>query len=140
VIGWLRSRVLTPRRPDEPGLEYPDDVVRAGVCLPELSARQREQLAALVASRGQFDPRAVVNGRMLAHLLRRDGRLPPVAIAGLLITTLDYAMDILVICLEKSLDPGQPFMQLTDAMGMAAIELTKSYREATAVRHERAGG
>lgn len=136
MIGWLRSRVLTPRRPDAPGIEYPDEsTLRPWI--PELGAVQREQLAALVDGQGQFLEVATRNGRGLARQLRGECGLPPVVIAGQLLTLLAYASAVLDV---YAWDDAAAFRLLTDAMGTAAIELTEAYREATAVRHERAGG
>jgi len=125
-ISWLRDGHTSPgwlRRRKPPGNHAAVSPVRQIYQQPELTGRERSILRELTEHHAAFHASARVNGQILADLMRLDcPGIPDQLLAHYLLLVFDFAKDVSL--LFESLDGDGPFRLLTDAIGLAALDLT----------------
>ncbi len=118
---WRRRRAGTPPVPARHAAEEPGGLPARSYCA-ELTGWQRRMAADLTAARDRVPEGARKNGRTLADELRLGvPGAPDLLLAAGLLTVLNAAT-----CWhdEPALEDMDLFVVMTDAMGMAAVDLT----------------
>ncbi len=112
-----------PGRPGASGYGGAAQGTGNGAAGPQLNDRDCEQLGTLAGHLAGLGAPAENNGRQLADVLRQRTAESDTGIAVLLLEILNYALDIMESC-DASGHPGDEFRVLTDALGLAAVDLT----------------